>query len=260
MLGLQLWRWVARDPIPCGSSPVDPFVGPAFLSVLPYLGVLWRPHRGNLALAAWFGAYSAVVAGALIVTGLQLNRPDLVTFWDLLGWFVYAAIQSMLVGSAIRAARILADAGEPVWPAGSAVLYAVVCFLLIFLAFPGVLRSTRSPGLEATAIGRLRQVNSGQQAYESAHRDRGYAATLEELLEQRFVSPDIGLAMSGYYGYRVKMSAGPRDQSGRIGSYEAWADKIPPQGMCRNFFTDESGPVRFTPELRPATAADSPLW
>jgi hypothetical protein len=55
------------------------------------------------------------------------------------------------------------------------------------------------------------------------------------------------------------MLAGPPEPSGRIGTYEAWADKMPPQGFCRNFFTNESGTLYSTREYRQATAADMPV-
>jgi len=73
------------------------------------------------------------------------------------------------------------------------------------LAIPGMLRA-RMAGNEASAIGTLRTVISGQATYASSCANGGYAQTLQDLAKpgsssSGFVSPDIqsnGILKSGY--------------------------------------------------------------
>src|SRR5579862_3356339 len=80
------------------------------------------------------------------------------------------------------------------------------------IATPGLLRA-RMAGNEASAIGSLRAINSGQAAYSSSCANGGYATTLGDLFKAPasgtgFISPD--LASNGVIksGYTVTLTAG----------------------------------------------------
>src|ERR1700704_774332 len=87
--------------------------------------------------------------------------------------------------------------------------------LLIVVAIIGIIAATAVPGLlrarmsgnEASAIGSLRAINSGEAAFSKSCGAGGYATTLEDLAkppagsDQGFVSPDLrsnGVTKSGY--------------------------------------------------------------
>src|SRR5437879_1348172 len=78
--------------------------------------------------------------------------------------------------------------------------------IIAAIAVPGLLRA-RMSGNEASAIGSLRAINSGQASYSSSCASGGYAITLEDLVKapagsnQGFISPDLksnGVIKSGY--------------------------------------------------------------
>ncbi len=78
--------------------------------------------------------------------------------------------------------------------------------IIAAIAVPGLLRA-RMSGNEASAIGSLRAINSGQAAYSSSCASGGYAASLADLVKppaaggQGFISPDLsanGVVKSGY--------------------------------------------------------------
>ena len=78
--------------------------------------------------------------------------------------------------------------------------------IIAAIAVPGLLRA-RMSGNEASAIGSLRAINSGQASYSSSCASGGYAGTLEDLVKaptsggQGFISPDLnvtGVTKSGY--------------------------------------------------------------
>src|ERR1051325_7075297 len=78
--------------------------------------------------------------------------------------------------------------------------------IIAAIAVPGLLRA-RMSGNEASAIGSLRAINSGQASYSPSCAAGGYAVNLEDLVlapsgsSQGFVSPDLykdGVIKSGY--------------------------------------------------------------
>ena len=78
--------------------------------------------------------------------------------------------------------------------------------IIAAIAVPGLLRA-RMSGNEASAIGSLRAINSGQASYSSSCASGGYAITLKDLVKapanstQGFISPDLysnGVVKSGY--------------------------------------------------------------
>src|SRR5512135_486360 len=98
--------------------------------------------------------------------------------------------------------------------------------IIAAIAIPGLMRA-RMAGNEASAIGSLRAINSGQATYASSAAAGGYATSLAVLGlscpggTQGFVSPDIGAAVggvkSGYtlvVGPGAPVAAGPADCNG----------------------------------------------
>src|ERR1700730_12974630 len=78
--------------------------------------------------------------------------------------------------------------------------------IIAAIAVPGLLRA-RMSGNEASAIGSLRAINSGQASYSSSCAAGGYAIDLKDLVKapagssQGFVSPDLysnAVVKSGY--------------------------------------------------------------
>src|SRR5262245_52766263 len=78
--------------------------------------------------------------------------------------------------------------------------------IIAAIAVPGLLRA-RMSGNEASAIGSLRAINSGEASYSSSCAAGGYAIDLADLVKaptgssQGFISPDLksnGVTKSGY--------------------------------------------------------------
>ena len=96
--------------------------------------------------------------------------------------------------------------------------------IIAAIAVPGLMRA-RMAGNEASAIGSLRAINSGQATYASSAAQGGYATSLIILgtkcgagAGEGFVSPDIGAAVGGVKsGYTLAITAtgaGPNDCNG----------------------------------------------
>jgi type IV pilus assembly protein PilA len=84
--------------------------------------------------------------------------------------------------------------------------------IIAAIAIPGLLRA-RMAGNEASAIGSLRAINSGQAAYSSSCAAGGYATTLADLFKAPaggtgFVSPDLSTDPSPKSGYNVSLAPG----------------------------------------------------
>ncbi len=84
--------------------------------------------------------------------------------------------------------------------------------IIAAIAIPGLLRA-RMAGNEASAIGSLRAINSGQAAYSSSCANGGYAGSLADLFKAPaggtgFISPDLSTDPSSKSGYSVTLAAG----------------------------------------------------
>ena len=84
--------------------------------------------------------------------------------------------------------------------------------IIAAIAIPGLLRA-RMAGNEASGIGSLRAINSGQAAYSSSCANGGYATTLEDLFlaptgGTGFISPDLASNGTVKSGYTVTLAAG----------------------------------------------------
>src|ERR1700746_3517984 len=84
--------------------------------------------------------------------------------------------------------------------------------IIAAIAVPGLLRA-RMSGNEASAIGSLRAINSGQASYSSSCAAGGYAVKLDDLVKaptaggQGFISPDLSTNNVIKSGYKVALAA-----------------------------------------------------
>ena len=136
--------------------------------------------------------------------------------------------------------------------------------IIAAIAVPGLLRA-RMSGNEASAIGSLRAINSGQASYSSSCASGGYAVDLADLVKapsgstQGFISPDLnsnGVTKSGYTVTLAKDgTSGTKDltvttcntSSGTpASSYYAKADPVTAGGTgTRYFATDTRGTIFY---------------
>jgi prepilin-type N-terminal cleavage/methylation domain-containing protein len=132
--------------------------------------------------------------------------------------------------------------------------------IIAAIAVPGLLRA-RMSGNEASAIGSLRAINSGQASFSSSCGNGGYATSLEDLGTapdggSGFISPDLGKAApvvkSGYtvelVGAEgaVEVSAADATCNGVVAesAYFATADPQTHNGTGTRFFaTDTRGTI-----------------
>ncbi len=86
--------------------------------------------------------------------------------------------------------------------------------IIAAIAVPGLLRA-RMSGNEASAIGSLRAINSGESTYSSSCGGNGYAQSLEDLSKPAtgstagFISPDLSTTGVTKSGYLVNLAADP---------------------------------------------------
>ena len=137
--------------------------------------------------------------------------------------------------------------------------------IIAAIAVPGLLRA-RMSGNEASAIGSLRAINSGQAAFSTSCASGAYAVTLDDLVKpptgsnQGFVSPDLksnGVSKSGYFvtlaqdaasGVQAMSSVTTCNASAGTpaSSYFAKADPVTVGGTGTRFFaTDTRGTIFY---------------
>jgi type IV pilus assembly protein PilA len=134
--------------------------------------------------------------------------------------------------------------------------------IIAAIAVPGLLRA-RMSGNEASAIGSLRAINSGQASFSSSCASGGYAGSLADLVKtptsggQGFISPDLnsnGVTKSGYTvtlapastAIAVGSIAATCNAPAAIPSSEYWAkaDPVTLNGTgTRYFATDTRGTI-----------------
>ena len=139
--------------------------------------------------------------------------------------------------------------------------------IIAAIAVPGLLRA-RMSGNEASAIGSLRAINSGQASYSSSCAAGGYAIDLKDLVKapagssQGFISPDLYSNAVVKSGYTVSIAkdaaAGVQDIGTGAGtcnasaanpasSYFGKADPVTAGGTgTRYFATDTRGTIFFS--------------
>jgi len=134
--------------------------------------------------------------------------------------------------------------------------------IIAAIAIPGLLRA-RMAGNEASAIGSLRAINSGQAAFSSSCAQGGYATTLPQLFAapsgttSGFISPDLGASATVIKsGYSVVLAPGPittvvltatetcNANANALASYLATANPVTLNGTGSRYFgTDERGTI-----------------
>ena len=129
------------------------------------------------------------------------------------------------------------------------------------IAIPGLLRASIA-GNEASGIGSMRAINSGQTAFASACGRGGYATSLSQLFASPpgggdgFITPDLARDITTKSGYMVTLAAGSRSTvilaqastcnnvGDAVASYFASADPVTfGQTGGRHFGTDERGAI-----------------
>jgi type IV pilus assembly protein PilA len=139
--------------------------------------------------------------------------------------------------------------------------------IIAAIAVPGLLQA-RMSGNEASAIGSLRGINSGEAAFSTSCASGYYAITLDDLAKsptgsnQGFISPDLktnGVAKSGYTVTIAKdLAAGVADMSPvatcnvstAVPASSYFASAVPVTAGStgtRRFATDTRGTIFFDP-------------
>jgi type IV pilus assembly protein PilA len=133
--------------------------------------------------------------------------------------------------------------------------------IIAAIAIPGLLRA-RMAGNEASAIGSLRAINSGEAAFSSSCAGGGYAVTLVQLFTppvaggSGFISPDLSADPTTKSGYTVTMAAGAgaaqvmakaatcNANANAMSNYFGKADPVTYGGTgSRHFGTDERATI-----------------
>ncbi len=146
--------------------------------------------------------------------------------------------------------------------------WALVGLLIIFLAIviPNLLGSRRYAAGFSVVAG-LQRINTAEINY-SLTFDKGYSTSLRELgppaegdqpsaSAAGLIDSVLATGTKGYYV--LTYTPGPRDAKGRITSYTLTARTLKYEGDDKNYYSDQTGVIRFTQEDRPATAADPPI-
>jgi len=111
---------------------------------------------------------------------------------------------------------------------------------------------------EETAISYVRRIVTSQISYSMTIDQGSYAPSLKELQDAELIGDRLGSGTTDGYGYL--MTAGPTDEQGTITTFSVVASPVE-YGVngWANFYSDESGVIRYTVEDRPAQFKDLPL-
>jgi len=153
-------------------------------------------------------------------------------------------------------------------------IVVAVIGIIAAIAAPGLLRS-RMTSNEASALGSLRTINSGQASYYGSCGKGGYATSLPDLYKPPtaggtgFVSPDLSTSPSTKSGYMLDMAKAPaaldvtaaanacnQPSAPTASAYIATADPQTPGGTgTRYFATDARGAIFQHTASMPLTSA-----
>jgi|SRR5579859_5536457 len=235
-----------------------------YLIILFQAGFRGRASKGGLAWAAKTGiSWTAIaifgVIAAFAVPGLL---PGIL-------WAIFGLANGALAVSAVKTYRSLEPA-TPIWKIMWKKLGVFLACLFFGILWAGAVldeaEGSRFAEINVSAIVSLRAINAAEGEYSSKY-NRGYSPNLNALgpssgSAQPGASTagliDSALASGMIKAYTFIYSPGPRDSSGHILSYTLSARCSCAKG--NNYFTQESGVIRYTHENRPANAKDDPLY
>ena len=146
--------------------------------------------------------------------------------------------------------------------------------ILAAVALPSLLRA-RMAGNEASAIGSLRAIHSGQHAFWTSCGGGSYSPSLQNLGQLAYIAPELsGAAPIRKSGYQIAMGSvlvipgTSCNGGGLVSSYQATADPLTPgQTGTRFFGTNANGAIFQStatllgsmPETGPAPAPAVPI-
>jgi hypothetical protein len=140
------------------------------------------------------------------------------------------------------------------------VLFGCISILGGFVYFPGklVLGYRQPRPAEEDAISDVRHIITSQITYSATIGQGSYAPSLKELQNEGLLDDTLGSGTTNWY--RFLMTAGPTDEQGTITTFSVVASPVE-YGVTgwANFYSDESGVIRYTVEDRPAWVEDPPL-
>jgi type IV pilus assembly protein PilA len=121
--------------------------------------------------------------------------------------------------------------------------------IIAAIAIPGLMRA-RMSGNEASAIGSMRAIHSGQHSFWSTCGAGNYSPSIRSLSQFLYLGPDLSADVSIKSGYRVAMGSaliapGTSCNGGQLSySYQATADPLTPGATGNRFFgTNSNGAI-----------------
>jgi hypothetical protein len=231
---------------------------------LPYAWVFWglrsnvTAHTVKKALAVAFGCGSLILvlfSFLLAVTSFDVDRQMAIVY------ALVVLLQIALLVATMKAYYSMDREPGDLQILATRLWVPVVGIAAVAIILPNLLFFRERAHYEASAVGSLRTINVAQVEYARTHPDRGFASSLAELgpgSDDPLI--DSVLASGKKSSYIFILTAASPDSHGRIVRYGITAR---PQhygkNIKHNFFTDESGVLRFTTENRAATAQDPTL-
>jgi len=143
--------------------------------------------------------------------------------------------------------------------AATGVVFGCIAFVGITLHELGLPMTDRYPRpVEQGAISAVRSIITWQITYSDTIGQGSYAPSLKTLQDEGLIDDRFGSGTTDWYRYLI--TAGPPDEQGKITTFSVVASPVE-YGVTgwANFYSDESGVIRYTVEDRTAQFKDPPL-
>ena len=275
LIGATLWLlgalgMIAAGIMGSGQTEVESVLVGLLLAALGVAQLLCgigllklKPHGRTLQLVfAWIGLIGIPIGTIIsILILVYLYKPG---------------IKALFSGKQVSdfSAEELAQIAAVTGGSGAAIVLVVAVVVLLVVAMVGIVAAIAVPGLlrarmsgnEASAIGSLRAINSGEASYAASCAAGGYAVTLDDLAkppsgsQMGFISLDLGTNGVTRSGYRVRLAkdaaAGVVDAGTAAGtcnasrgtpasSYFASAEPVTPGGTGTRYFATDARGIIF---------------